>query len=188
MSDANKALIRRALETMNEHDASAFFELCPDCTYHSSATGELKGEPFRKFFTTAMAAFPDFRVTVQDQISERDKVVTRYVMSGTHRGEFMGIAPTGKQITLSGLCLDRIVKGKIVEEWDEWDCLSMMRQLGMAPPTKVEAKVAAQTWWKSGASAPRCDAPTPSISKLHNSAVHRKENIMNITPKAIPGT
>ena len=60
MSDANKTLIRRALETMNKHDVSAFFEFCPDCTYHSSATGELKGEAFRKFFTTAMAAFPIF--------------------------------------------------------------------------------------------------------------------------------
>ena len=128
---------------MNKHDVSAFFEFCPDCTYHSSATGELKGEAFRKFFTTAMAAFPDFRVTVQDQISERDKVVTRYVMSETNRGEFMGIAPTGKQITLSGLCLDRIVKGKIVEEWDEWDALSMMRQLGMLPELKVGEPVAA---------------------------------------------
>jgi len=143
MSDANKTLIRRALETMNKHDVSAFFEFCPDCTYHSSATGELKGEAFRKFFTTAMAAFPDFRVTVQDQIAEGDKVVTRYVMTGTHNGEFMGVAPTGKRITITGLCLDRIVKGKIVEEWDEWDALSMMRQLGLAPTTKVEAKVAA---------------------------------------------
>ncbi len=143
MSEANKTLIRRAMETMSKHDVSAFFEFCPECTYHSAATGELKGEAFRKFFTTAMTAFPDFRVTVQDQISEGDKVVTRYVVTGTHRGEFMGFAPTGKQITLTGLCLDRIVKEKIVEEWDEWDALSMMRQLGMAPPTKVEAKVAA---------------------------------------------
>jgi steroid delta-isomerase-like uncharacterized protein len=143
MSEANKTLIRRAMEAMSKHDVPAFFEFFPDCTYHSAATGELKGEAFRKFFTTAMAAFPDFRLTVQDQISEGDKVVTRYVVTGTHRGEFMGVAPTGKQITLTGLCLDRIVNGKIVEEWDEWDALSMMRQLGMVPELKVGEPVAA---------------------------------------------
>jgi steroid delta-isomerase-like uncharacterized protein len=143
MSEANKTLIRRAMEAMSKHDASAFFEFFPDCIYHSAATGELKGEAFRKFFTTALAAFPDFRVTVQDQISEGDKVVTRYVVTGTHRGEFMGVAPTGKQITLTGLCMDRIVNGKIVEEWDEWDALSMMRQLGMLPELKVGEPVAA---------------------------------------------
>jgi predicted ester cyclase len=56
----------------------------------------------------------------------------------------MGIAPTGKQVTLSGIVIDRIVSGKIVEEWEEWDSLGMMRQLGIVPPAaKVEAKVAA---------------------------------------------
>jgi predicted ester cyclase len=56
----------------------------------------------------------------------------------------MGIAPTGKQVTLSGMMIDRIVNGKIVEEWEEWDSLGMMRQLGVVPPAaKGEAKVAA---------------------------------------------
>jgi steroid delta-isomerase-like uncharacterized protein len=143
MSDANKALMRRAFETLNKHEMSAFFEFYADCTYHSSATGELKGEAFRKFFTTAMAAFPDLRFNMQDQIAEGDKVVTRYQITGTHRGEFMGIAPTGKQIAITGICLDRIARGTVVEEWDEWDALSMIRQLGVVPEMKVGELVAA---------------------------------------------
>jgi len=135
MSEANKALIRRAFEHMNERDTSVIAELCPDCVYYSPAIGELRGETHKKPFTSLLSAFPDARWTVEDQLAEGDKVVTRYVMTGTHNGEFMGVAPTGRQITITGLCLDRIVEGKIVEEWDEWNALSMMRELGMAPTT-----------------------------------------------------
>jgi predicted ester cyclase len=70
---------------------------------------------------------------VEDQIAEGDKVVTRYTVSGTHQGEFFGVAPTGKRITMSGIMVDRLEDGKMVEEWPEYDLLGVMRQLGAVP-------------------------------------------------------
>lgn len=61
-------------------------------------------------------------------------VVTRWTFRGTHTGELMGIAPTGKQVTVTGISIDRVVGGKIVEEWNEMDDLGMMEQLGVVPP------------------------------------------------------
>ena len=77
-----------------------------------------------------LKAFPDYNVTVDDQFTDGDKVVTRWTARGTHRGEFLGIAPTGRQGTLSGITISRYEGGKIVESWFEWDNLELMRQLG----------------------------------------------------------
>jgi steroid delta-isomerase-like uncharacterized protein len=77
------------------------------------------------------AAFPDINVTVEDVIAEGDKAVTRWTIRGTHRGELMGIAPTDKHIELKGITIHRIEGGKIVEEWERYDNLGMMQQLGV---------------------------------------------------------
>lgn len=79
------------------------------------------------------AAFPDLHVTVEDMVAEGDKVVARVTMSGTHKGEFMGIAPTGKQITVGIIEILRIAGGKVVEHWNVVDSLGMMQQLGAVP-------------------------------------------------------
>src|SRR5262249_59810614 len=71
-------------------------------------------------------AFPDFRLTIEDQIAEGDKVVTRVTFSGTHSGEFRGIAPTGKQVKYSGIAIDRIVDGKVVEMWHVAETLGLV--------------------------------------------------------------
>jgi predicted ester cyclase len=81
---------------------------------------------------------------VEDQLADGDKVFTRWSWTGTHKEELMGIAPTGKPVRISGMVIDRIVEGKIIEEWEEWDALGMMQQLGVvATFPKVERKVAA---------------------------------------------
>jgi steroid delta-isomerase-like uncharacterized protein len=145
MSEVNKAVVRRMIEEgMNKHNISVIAELYQNCVYRSPASGELRGEAHRQFVSSLLAAFPDQRLRVEDQLAEGESVVTRWSFTGTHQGTFMGIAPTGKQVTLSGICIDRVVSGKIVEEWSEWDSLGMMRQLGVVPAAaKVEAKVAA---------------------------------------------
>jgi steroid delta-isomerase-like uncharacterized protein len=145
MSEVNKAVVRRALEEgWNRHSIPVIAELYPNCVYRSPAIGELKGEAFRQYVSSLFIAFPDFLGRVEDQLAEGDRVVTRWTSTGTHQGEFMGIAPTGKKITLSGIIIDRIVNGKIVEEWSEWDSLGMMQQLGVVPSAvKVEETVAA---------------------------------------------
>ncbi len=80
------------------------------------------------------AAFPDLNITIDDQVSEGDKVVTRYTFRGTHKGDLMGIAPTGKQVTTIGISIERFVDGKVVERWEVFDQLGMMTQLGVVPP------------------------------------------------------
>jgi predicted ester cyclase len=78
-------------------------------------------------------AFPDGHTTVEDSIAEGDKVAYRWTFRGTHRGELMGILPTERQVTITGITVDRISGGKIEEEWNNFDQLGMLQQLGVAP-------------------------------------------------------
>ncbi len=80
-----------------------------------------------------LSAFPDMRVTVEDVIAEADKVVTRWTIRGTHRGELMGIAPTDEQVEIEGITIQRIEGGKIAEEWERYDNLGTMQQIGAIP-------------------------------------------------------
>ena len=145
MSEENKALFRRAMEEgWNKHNLAPLAEVFADCVYYSPATGELKGEALKQFVASLAAAFPDRRVTIEDQVAEGDKLVTRWSSTGTHQGEFMGLAPTGKQVTVSGMNISRIVEGKIVEYRGQWDTLGFLQQLGAVPPlAKAEDKAAA---------------------------------------------
>ncbi len=76
---------------------------------------------------------PDIRITIEDMIAENDIVVTRYILRGTHLGELRGMHPTGKQVTLQGIVISRIIDGKIAEEWNLSDKLGLMQQLGVMP-------------------------------------------------------
>jgi hypothetical protein len=82
-------------------------------------------------FSSLHAAFPDLHIDVEDMIAEGDKVVARVTASGTHQGEFMGIAPTGNRVEFSAIDIARIAEGKIVEHWSNSDQLGMMQQLGV---------------------------------------------------------
>jgi predicted ester cyclase len=127
MSEANKTLVRRMLEEgFTKHNAAIFDELLPDCTFHSPSVGELRGYAYRQFLGAVLAAFPDGRWTIEDQVAEGDKVVTRWTFVGTHEGELMGIRPTNKKVAISGI----MIGGRIAEEWEEPDTLGMMQQLG----------------------------------------------------------
>ena len=72
-------------------------------------------------------------VTIEDQIAERDKVVTRFTFRGTHQGEFMGVPATGKVVTVTGIYISRIAGGKCVEDWENLDMLGWLQQLGAIP-------------------------------------------------------
>ncbi len=142
MDAGNKAIIQRAFEYWNKRDVSGIAELFSDCIYHSPATGELKGEAYKKLFASMLNAFPNGRFTVSDEVAEDDKVVIRWSFTGTHKGQLMGIAPTGKPVAFTGMSITRILDGKIVEVWEEWDSLGMMQQLGLVPALKLEAVAA----------------------------------------------
>jgi len=90
-------------------------------------------ESVKQVLTVLFTAFPDLHMTVEDLIAEGDKVVIRFTSMGTHKGDLMGIAPTGKQVKSTGIAIYRIVGGKVVEEWAERDTLGMMQQIGAVP-------------------------------------------------------
>ena len=78
-------------------------------------------------------AFPDVRITIDDQIEESDKVVTRWTARGTHKGDLWGMSATGNEVTVTGISIDRFEGGQIAESWTNWDTLGMMQQLGVVP-------------------------------------------------------
>ena len=132
-TEQNKAIRRQAYEAVNQKNLDALDEVtASDVINHSARPGQAPGlEGVKQLFSSLHAAFPDFRIDVEDMIAEGDKVVARVTGSGTHQGEFMGIAPTGNRVELSAIDIARIAEGKIVEHWSNSDQLGMMRQLGV---------------------------------------------------------
>lgn len=137
MSEQNKALMRRAVEEVwNRKDFSILKELvAADFIIHASAPeAEIHGvEGAKQFVTLLHSAIPDIHFTIVDQVAEGDRVVTRWVAQGTHKGELMGIAPTGKQVILTATDIDRITNGKVVECWTTLDGATLMQQMGLVP-------------------------------------------------------
>ncbi|MDX1687755.1 MAG: ester cyclase [Candidatus Promineifilaceae bacterium] len=134
MSEQNKQMVRQAFEAIwNEGDFSVFdARFSADYVGHTS--DELEGLEDAKRFVAAMRrAFPDFDYTVEDEIAEEDKVVNRWVVRATHQGEFQGIPATGKQVTITGISIYRVVDGKLVEGWTNADMLGLLQQLGAVP-------------------------------------------------------
>ena len=135
-SEQNKTIVRRLIEEAWKGDLSVVDELIDRdyVGYDQSIPEPLRGpDGFREFVSTYRAAYSDARITVDEQIAEGDKVVTRWTGRGTHDGDLMGVAPTGKQVTVSGLTLSRLANGKVVEEYTNWDTFGMMQKLGVVP-------------------------------------------------------
>ena len=133
-AEENKANVRRVYEeAITQNKPEVFDEIMsPDVVDHAPFPDQAPGlEGFKGVFAMMLSAFPDYQSTVEDQIAEGDKVVTRFSSQGTHQGEFMGIAPTGNRVRVTGIDIDRVVEGKIVEHWSEADLLGMMTQLGV---------------------------------------------------------
>jgi steroid delta-isomerase-like uncharacterized protein len=139
-SDDLKAMVRRELEEVyGAGDLDVVDEIVSKgYVGHDSAIPEpLRGPSAVKDAAAGYrAAFPDLRLTIETQIAEGDIVVTRWTATGTHQGELFGIAPTGKQATVSGISIDRFSGGKVAESWTNWDTLGLLQQLGaVAAPT-----------------------------------------------------
>jgi len=122
-TEKNKEIVRRLWEEVwNQNDLS----ICDEIFDEAYAEHEKRFAPILK------QAFPDLHFTIEDMIAENDKVVSRLTLTGTHQGEFMGVAATGKPIRVTGTWIHRLVGNRIVEgkDWGEWDALGMMKQLG----------------------------------------------------------
>jgi steroid delta-isomerase-like uncharacterized protein len=132
MSEENKALVQRSWEIDNPESLDEFYP--PNVVWHMPEQ-ELRGiEEAKQFVSTFLEAFPDTSFSVEDLIAEGDKVVSRYTARGTHQGETEEFGPpTGRQLEQEGITIHRIEDGKIVEEWSQYDNLSILQQLGLAP-------------------------------------------------------
>lgn len=132
-TEQNKAIARYHLEEANDrnHEAS-FGKISPDVAWHGfGTTSNLEG--WKQAHMMFVTAFPDMQITEEDVVAEGDKIVARFTFQGTHKGELQGIPPTGKQVTVSGMVIDHIAHGKVVEHWIEFDQLGLMQQLGVVP-------------------------------------------------------
>jgi steroid delta-isomerase-like uncharacterized protein len=135
-AEENKAILRRWIEAYNERDLEAEAAvLAPDYVAHvPAAPDSLEGlEAWRQFSGSFAEAFPDIRLTVEDIFSEGDMVAARVAFHGTHRGEFQGIPPTGKEVSFTSIEVNRVRDGKVEEHWVELDLLGLMQQLGAIP-------------------------------------------------------
>jgi predicted ester cyclase len=129
MSEENKALVRRFMAELNKGNLDVIDELlAPDFVDRSLLPGqEPDRESFKRSVAEMNAPFSDTVITIDAQVAEGDKVITWYSGSSTHdRGPLMGVPPTGKRTTFTGVYLHRIVGGKIVEEWSQGDFLNIM--------------------------------------------------------------
>jgi steroid delta-isomerase-like uncharacterized protein len=133
----NKNLVRRFYREIDAGNIDALDELvAEDYLDHSPPPFPGIEAPGREGLKQAFRLFWDATPgthEIADQIAEGDKVVTRWTMRGTHREEFRGIAPTGKELEITGIGIFRFSDGKVVESWDNFDQLGMMQQLGVIP-------------------------------------------------------
>ena len=133
MSEQHKALVRRFLEEVfNKGNVAVIDELiAEDYVDHSAPPGAPPGPAIAKHtYTMFRAAFPDLRVDIHDLIADGDQVVVRATWTGTHRGDLMGLAPSGKQVTIPAIGIVRIRDSKFVERWEQADMLGLLQQIG----------------------------------------------------------
>ncbi len=147
MSEENKNTVRRLFEEVwNKGNLPVADELfAPTYAHHDPSTPDVGRGPEseKKRATLYRTAFPDLRLTIEDIIAESETVMARWSCRGTHKGDLSGIAPTGKQFTISGVNIARFASGKMVEGWINWDALGLMQQLGVVPDLG-KAKAAAR--------------------------------------------
>jgi predicted SnoaL-like aldol condensation-catalyzing enzyme len=135
-AEDNKALVRRFVdEVQSGGNIDLIDEICsPEFVNHSAPPRVPPNcEEIKIVMAMFREAFPDSYFTVEDMIAEGDKVVTRKTFHGTHEGEFIGIPPSGKTVTIELIDIVRISEGMVVEHWFIGDNLGMMRQLGAIP-------------------------------------------------------
>ena len=127
---------RTWIDSLNRGDVSAADRVfASDCVIHINGSPEpnLRLGGFKEMVGGLLGAFPDLRFTIEDQIVAGDKVATRWSAEGTNSGSFGTMPATGRRMRTSGLILDRVAGGRIVERWEQWDQMAMLQQLGLVP-------------------------------------------------------
>lgn len=140
-ADENKTLVRRYIEEVWSNGSVAAISAFVADDFVAHGTMPLHGpQEVQQFLQVLHTAFPDYAETIEDQVAEGDRVVTRWTGHGTHQGAFMGVAATGRPVTITAIVIDRVASGKVVEEWEVVDLLGLLQQLGALPaPTQAPA-------------------------------------------------
>ncbi len=130
--EENKALIRRMFECINKKELNAMNDLmAPDFVLHMHGRQKQGWEANKQFLENEIRAFPDLHVTIVDTVAEGDVVCVRLQETGTHKGEYRGLAPTGRKVSYSVAAFWRLAEGKIAEGWVVYDQLDFLEQLGV---------------------------------------------------------
>jgi steroid delta-isomerase-like uncharacterized protein len=138
----NKALVRRYYdEVLTGRDRDLLTQLLdPSFVSHVPGGSDVGADAYTAAVQATHAAFPALAVTVHDQVAEDDKVVTRWSASGIHAGDFAGVPATGRPVTVTGIHIHRVRRGRLVEHWEELNLLGVLRQLGVSswpqPPVR----------------------------------------------------
>jgi len=145
LSETNKTVSRRFFEEVFSRGRLNLLDEIIAKDHVNSGPGSLPGLPngpegTKQLVTVYRNAFPDVDFTINEQIAEGDKVVTRWTAKGTHKGELMGTPATGKSATVTGIAVDRLVNGKIAESWGIFDQFGMLQQLGVIPTPELAGK------------------------------------------------
>jgi steroid delta-isomerase-like uncharacterized protein len=143
MSQENKAAARKVFEAFSTGDVDSLDDVvAADAVDHDPQNPRASEgrEGLKKQIAMYRDAFPDLRLTVEDQIAEGDKVVSRWTATGTHQSDALGIPATGKSSTVTGIGIDRFEDGMIVEVWGNWDTLGMLQQIGAIPEPQAAAQ------------------------------------------------
>jgi len=132
-AEENMRIVRRAYtEVFDRHNLAVVDELyAADFVYHSPGNPDLDREGLKQGFAAYLAAFPDARMTIEDIFAAEDRVAVRFTCHGIHQREYMGIPPSGKQVTMTAILIHRFAGGKWVEDWEWSDRLGVMQQLGV---------------------------------------------------------
>jgi steroid delta-isomerase-like uncharacterized protein len=136
-TEQNKALVRQMVEEIFNRGNMSWADefLAPDFVEREELPPGIPRdrEGVKQLTIMLRSAFPDFKATIDDIVAEGDKVVIRQTWSGTQKGEFMGVPPTGKSISIGVIDIIRLAEGKFVEHWGQMDSMGMMQQLGAIP-------------------------------------------------------
>jgi steroid delta-isomerase-like uncharacterized protein len=134
-TEQNTSVVRRCFEELNKENLAVLDEVFgPDYIAHFPGTpGPMSREAIKPVWGMFFAAFPGLQHSIGDIFAEGDKVAIRLAIHGTHRGDFQGIPPTGKEIMISSINIFHLANGKIVEQWIDFDALGMLQQLGVVP-------------------------------------------------------
>jgi len=135
--EENKAVIRRFVDELNKGNLAVLDESLADNFVRTTPNQpDMDKEGYKQFMGRINDACPDIQCTIVDMVAEGDKVAYRTTITGTHKGNLIGIAPTGKQFKITEDYFSRFKDGKIVEHNNLYDALSFYQQLGIAPPTQ----------------------------------------------------